>query len=78
MGKAPFVYTARVLDTKSERDTLLNDEDADVTDGRDGRVLAGMNVNVWDVAEEIERIVRAGAPVDPARLEDPAVPLSEL
>jgi len=44
----------------------------------DGRVLAGMNVNVWDVAEEIERIVRAGAPVDPARLEDPAVPLSEL
>jgi 3-phenylpropionate/trans-cinnamate dioxygenase ferredoxin reductase component len=44
----------------------------------DGRVLAGMNVNVWDVAEDVERIVRSGAPVDPARLADPTVPLSDL
>jgi 3-phenylpropionate/trans-cinnamate dioxygenase ferredoxin reductase component len=44
----------------------------------DGRVLAGMNVNVWDVAADIERIVRSGAPVDAARLADPTVPLSDL
>jgi 3-phenylpropionate/trans-cinnamate dioxygenase ferredoxin reductase subunit len=44
----------------------------------DGRVLAGMNVNVWDVAEEIERIVRSGAPIDPARLADPTIPLTDL
>jgi 3-phenylpropionate/trans-cinnamate dioxygenase ferredoxin reductase component len=44
----------------------------------DGRVLAGMNVNVWDVAEDIARIVRSGARVDPARLADPAVPLADL
>lgn len=48
---------------------------------REGRVLAGMNVNVWDVADEIGRLVRAGSTghtVDLARLADPAVPLEEL
>jgi 3-phenylpropionate/trans-cinnamate dioxygenase ferredoxin reductase subunit len=44
----------------------------------DRRVLAGMNVNVWDVTEDIQRLVRAGSPVDPERLADPAVPLAEL
>lgn len=41
------------------------------------RVLAGMNVNIWDVAEQIQQLVRSGRPVDPARLGDPAVPLTE-
>jgi 3-phenylpropionate/trans-cinnamate dioxygenase ferredoxin reductase subunit len=45
---------------------------------RDGRVLAGMNVNVWDVNEQIQEMVRAGRPVDRDRLVDPDVPLSEL
>lgn len=40
-----------------------------------GRVLAGMNVNVWDVTEDIQRLVRSRTAVDPARLADPAVPL---
>jgi 3-phenylpropionate/trans-cinnamate dioxygenase ferredoxin reductase subunit len=31
---------------------------------RDGRVLAGMNVNVWDVTEQIEELIRAGGGVD--------------
>ncbi|KGM16351.1 hypothetical protein N867_01120, partial [Actinotalea fermentans ATCC 43279 = JCM 9966 = DSM 3133] len=31
---------------------------------RGGRVLAGMNVNVWDVSEDIEALVRAGGGVD--------------
>jgi 3-phenylpropionate/trans-cinnamate dioxygenase ferredoxin reductase subunit len=43
-----------------------------------GRVLAGMNVNVWDTSEAIQELVRSGVPVDPARLADPAVPLTEL
>ena len=43
-----------------------------------GRVLAGMNVNVWDVTDDIERLVRSGARVDPDRLADSAVPLGEL
>ena len=34
-----------------------------------------MNVNVWDVAEQIGALIRSGAVVDPARLADPDVPL---
>jgi 3-phenylpropionate/trans-cinnamate dioxygenase ferredoxin reductase subunit len=43
-----------------------------------GRVLAGMNVNVWDVSEAIQALVRSGKPIDPARLADPDVPLTDL
>jgi 3-phenylpropionate/trans-cinnamate dioxygenase ferredoxin reductase subunit len=42
-----------------------------------GRVLAGMNVNVWDVTGPIGDLIRAGSPVDPARLADPSVALEE-
>ena len=45
---------------------------------RDGQVLAGMNVNVWDVTDDIQALVRAQRPVDLARLTDPDVPLSEV
>ena len=45
---------------------------------RDGRVTAGMNVNVWDVTEDIKALITSGKAVDPARLADPAVPLSDL
>ena len=45
---------------------------------RDGRVLAGMNVNVWDVTEPIRALVRSGAAVDRGRLADPDTPLDEL
>jgi NADPH-dependent 2,4-dienoyl-CoA reductase/sulfur reductase-like enzyme len=48
---------------------------------REGRVLAGMNVNVWDVADQVERLVRegfAGHTVDAARLADSGVALEEL
>jgi 3-phenylpropionate/trans-cinnamate dioxygenase ferredoxin reductase subunit len=44
----------------------------------DGRVVAGMNVNVWDVNEQVQRIIRSGAQIDPARLADESVPLEEL
>ncbi len=42
------------------------------------RVLAGMNVNVWDVTDPIQALVRRGTPIDPARLADPGVPLDQL
>ena len=45
---------------------------------RDGRVLAGMNVNVWDVTADIQALIRSGAPVDRERLADPAVALAEV
>lgn len=45
---------------------------------KDGRVLAGMNVNVWDVIPEIEALVRSGRRVDLEQLADPAIPLAEL
>ncbi|WP_280249430.1 NAD(P)/FAD-dependent oxidoreductase [Nocardia abscessus] len=34
------------------------------------RVLAGMNVNVWDVTDRIKELILAGEPVDPDRLAD--------
>jgi 3-phenylpropionate/trans-cinnamate dioxygenase ferredoxin reductase subunit len=43
-----------------------------------GRVLAGMNVNVWDVNDAIQDLVRGGRPVDPARLADTDVPLDQV
>jgi 3-phenylpropionate/trans-cinnamate dioxygenase ferredoxin reductase component len=45
---------------------------------RDGRVTAGMNVNVWDVSEHLQELVRSGASVDPDRLRDSDVALDEL
>ncbi|RKN11997.1 NAD(P)/FAD-dependent oxidoreductase [Streptomyces radicis] len=45
---------------------------------REGRVLAGLNMNVWDVVEPIQRLVRAGRPVDPEALADPGTPLDSL
>jgi 3-phenylpropionate/trans-cinnamate dioxygenase ferredoxin reductase component len=45
---------------------------------RDGRVAAGMNVNVWDVAEPIAALIATGNPVDPALLADPDVDLASL
>jgi 3-phenylpropionate/trans-cinnamate dioxygenase ferredoxin reductase subunit len=41
------------------------------------RLVAGMNVNIWDVNEQIQRLISEGEPVSPARLADPAVPLEE-
>jgi 3-phenylpropionate/trans-cinnamate dioxygenase ferredoxin reductase subunit len=46
-----------------------------------GRVLAGMNVNVWDVQDDIQALVRAGwagEKVDLSRLTDPSVALGEV
>jgi hypothetical protein len=45
---------------------------------KEGRVLAGMNVNVWEVTDQIQELVRSGARVDRDRLADPDVPLEEV
>jgi len=46
--------------------------------GDDARVLAGMNVNIWDVNDAISALVRSGKPVSKDALADPAVPLDSL
>ncbi|GHJ90972.1 ferredoxin [Streptomyces sp. NE5-10] len=43
-----------------------------------GRVIAGMNVNVWDVTEPIQDLIRSRATVDPDALCDPSVSLESL
>ncbi|MEZ0449947.1 NAD(P)/FAD-dependent oxidoreductase [Cellulomonas sp. ICMP 17802] len=45
---------------------------------RDGRVLAGMNVNVWDVVDDVQALIRSRAVIDHDRLADPDVPLVDL
>lgn len=45
---------------------------------REGRVLAGMNVNVWDVTGPIQGLIRSRTPVDTEALADPHVPLESL
>ncbi|MFD7168551.1 NAD(P)/FAD-dependent oxidoreductase [Streptomyces violascens] len=45
---------------------------------KERRVLAGMNVNVWDVTEPIQALIRGGAEVDTEALADPAVALGSL
>ena len=44
----------------------------------EGRVLAGMNVNVWDVNDAVQSLIRRGTPVDTARLANPGIPLEEV
>jgi 3-phenylpropionate/trans-cinnamate dioxygenase ferredoxin reductase subunit len=46
--------------------------------GDGGRVLAGMNVNIWDVNDAIGALVRSGKPVSKDALRDASVPLDSL
>jgi len=43
---------------------------------RAGVVTAAMNVNIWDVNDQLRALI--GARIDPARLADPGIPLAEL
>ncbi|MDW4907357.1 FAD-dependent oxidoreductase [Streptomyces sp. ADMS] len=45
---------------------------------KEGRVLAGMNVNVWDVTETVQQLIRSRSQVDTEALADPHVPLDTL
>ena len=42
------------------------------------RVVAGMNVNVWEVTDPIRALISSRVAVDERRLADPDVPLAEL
>jgi 3-phenylpropionate/trans-cinnamate dioxygenase ferredoxin reductase subunit len=43
-----------------------------------GRVIAGMNVNVWDVLDDVKTLIQSRAPVDKSALADPSAPLGDL
>ena len=43
-----------------------------------GAVIAGMNVNVWDVNDDIQALIRSARPIDPAGLSNPDIPLTDL
>lgn len=45
---------------------------------KDRRVLAGMNVNVWDVTDPIQQLIRSRTQVNTDALADPHVPLESL
>jgi len=45
---------------------------------RDDRILAAMNVNVWDVIDRIKPLIAARRSVDPVGLADPAAPYEQL
>jgi 3-phenylpropionate/trans-cinnamate dioxygenase ferredoxin reductase subunit len=44
----------------------------------DGRVVAGMNVNVWDVNEHVQELIRSRSTVEVAALTDTTTPLESL
>jgi 3-phenylpropionate/trans-cinnamate dioxygenase ferredoxin reductase component len=37
-----------------------------------------MNINIWDVADDIERLIKSGRPINADDLADPAIPLTSL
>src|SRR5580693_2326053 len=43
-----------------------------------GRLIAGMNVNVWDVTDDIQSLIRSNRTLDPSRLADSAIPLADV
>jgi 3-phenylpropionate/trans-cinnamate dioxygenase ferredoxin reductase component len=45
---------------------------------RDQRVVAGMNVNVWDVNDQVQALIRSRRPVAVDALTDPDTPLDSL
>jgi 3-phenylpropionate/trans-cinnamate dioxygenase ferredoxin reductase subunit len=44
----------------------------------DSRMLAGMQVNIWDALDDIKNLIRKKAPVDPDKLGDPEVSLPDV
>jgi hypothetical protein len=42
------------------------------------RIQAGMNINIWDVADDIERLITSARQINADDLADPAIPLTSL
>jgi 3-phenylpropionate/trans-cinnamate dioxygenase ferredoxin reductase subunit len=87
--RVPYFFTDQ-YDLGMEYSGLAGPDDDVVTRGApesgefiafwlaDGRVRAGMNVNVWDVTGPIQDLIRSGRPVAVERLTDPDVPLTDV
>ena len=45
---------------------------------KDERLVAGMNMNIWDVSDPIRELIRSRQRLDPRALADPDLPLSQL
>ncbi len=45
---------------------------------RGDKLVAGMNVNIWDVSDTVQELIRAGRRVDRGRLADPDVELADV
>jgi 3-phenylpropionate/trans-cinnamate dioxygenase ferredoxin reductase subunit len=87
--RVPYFYTDQ-YDLGMEYSGLGGPGDTVVTRGKpedgafiafwvdDGRVTAGMNVNVWDVTGPIQELIRSRRQVQAARLADPDTPLELL
>lgn len=45
---------------------------------KDQRVIAGMKVNVWEVNEDMQALIRSRQEISAAALRDPDTPLAEL
>lgn len=43
-----------------------------------GKVVAGMNVNIWDVQDAIKSLISSGRTVDTRALADPQIPLEDI
>lgn len=70
-GYATAGRTARVV----VRGSLADREFVAFWLDAENRVLAGMNVNVWDVTDRIKELITSATPVDPDRLADPTQPM---
>ncbi|MCV7425761.1 NAD(P)/FAD-dependent oxidoreductase [Mycobacterium montefiorense] len=46
--------------------------------GAGNRVRVGMNVNIWDVLDDVKALIRSKVYVDPDKLADPSSPLADL
>ena len=42
------------------------------------RLVAAMNMNVWDVGDDVKRLIHSGVPLDTDELANPDVPLSDV
>ena len=42
------------------------------------RIQAGMNINIWDVADDIDRLIQSARPINADDLGNPAIPLASL
>jgi len=78
-GYAPLMADAELVvrGDREAREFVAFWVDAADSTGR-GRVVAGMNVNVWDVNETVQALIRSGERVDAERLRDANVPLDSL